>query len=79
MRHAKASLASELDGIKGLGEKKIKNLLDTFNSVSGIREQNFESLTAVPGITSEIANNIMQTLKDIPTKFDPLTGEIIES
>jgi Holliday junction resolvasome RuvABC DNA-binding subunit len=53
--------------------------LDTFNSVSGIREQNFESLTAVPGITSEIANNIMQTLKDVPTKFDPLTGEIIES
>jgi excinuclease ABC subunit C len=79
MRHANASLASELDGIKGLGEKKIKTLLDTFNSVSGIREQNFESLTAVPGITSEIANNIMQTLKDVPTKFDPLTGEIIES
>ena len=79
MRHAKASLASELDGVKGLGEKKIKSLLDAFNSVSGIREQNFESLTAVPGITSEIANNIMQTLKDVPTKFDPLTGEIIES
>jgi excinuclease ABC subunit C len=79
MRHAKASLASELDGIKGLGEKKIKTLLDTFGSVSTIREQNLESLLAVPGITSEIATNIMQTLKDVPTKFDPLTGEIIES
>ena len=79
MRHAKASLASELDGIKGLGEKKIKSLLDTFGSVSMIREQNMESLLAVPGINSEIANNIMQTLKDVPTKFDPLTGEIIES
>jgi Holliday junction resolvasome RuvABC DNA-binding subunit len=47
--------------------------------VSTIREQNLESLSAVPGITSEIATNIMQTLKDVPTKFDPLTGEIIES
>jgi excinuclease ABC subunit C len=79
MRHAKSSLASELDGIKGLGEKKIKALMDSFGSINSIREQSVQNLVKIPGITEEIAQNIVQTLKDVPTKFDPLTGEIIQN
>lgn len=78
MRHAKSSLASELDGIKGLGEKKIKSLLEKFGSVTNIRNQPVDELIKVPGITEAIAENIVEYLKDVPTKFDPLTGEIIE-
>jgi excinuclease ABC subunit C len=77
MRHAKASLASELDGIKGLGEKKIKTLLDSFGSVNKIREQSHASLMQVPGINEDLATKILDHLKDVPTRFDPLTGEII--
>ena len=77
MRHAKASLASELDGIKGLGEKKIKTLLESFGSVNNIREQSLASLMQVPGINEDLATKILDHLKDVPTKFDPLTGEII--
>jgi excinuclease ABC subunit C len=79
MRHSKASLASELDGIKGLGEKKIKALLDTFGSVNNIREQSVAQLVEVVGINEAIAKNIEQALRNVPTKFDPLTGEIIEN
>ncbi len=79
MRHSKASLASELDGIKGLGEKKIKALLDTFGSVNSIREQSVAQLVEVAGINEAIAKNIEQSLRNVPTKFDPLTGEIIEN
>jgi excinuclease ABC subunit C len=77
MRHAKASLASELDGIKGLGEKKIKTLLEAFGSVNSIREQSLASLMQVPGINEDLATKILDHLKDVPTRFDPLTGEII--
>jgi excinuclease ABC subunit C len=77
MRHAKASLASELDGIKGLGEKKIKTLLESFGSVNNIREQSLASLMQVPGINEDLATKILDHLKDVPTRFDPLTGEII--
>jgi excinuclease ABC subunit C len=79
MRHSKTSLASELDGIKGLGEKKIKALLDTFGSVNNIREQSVAQLVEVVGINEAIAKNIEQALRNVPTKFDPLTGEIIEN
>jgi excinuclease ABC subunit C len=79
MRHAKSSLVSELDGIKGLGEKKIKSLLEEFGSVTNIRKQPLDELIKVPGITAAIAENIVEYLKHVPTKFDPLTGEIIEN
>lgn len=78
MRHAKSTMASELDSIKGLGEKKIKLLLDAFGSVANIREQSETDLQEIPGITKVLAENIVAALKSVPTKFDPLTGEIIE-
>lgn len=78
MRHAKSTMASELDAIKGLGEKKIKLLLDAFGSVVNIREQSETDLQEIPGITKVLAENIVAALKSVPTKFDPLTGEIIE-
>ena len=78
-RHVKASLNSELDAIKGLGEKKIKLLLDKFGSVSEIRKSDKNQLMLIPGITESLATNILQSLSVVTPKFDPLTGEIIEN
>lgn len=78
MRHAKASLASELDGIKGLGEKKIKALLDVFGSVNVMRQKSIDELKQVSGINESLAEIIVNALQTVPTKFDPLTGEILD-
>jgi excinuclease ABC subunit C len=79
MRHTKKSLASELDEIKGLGEKKIKLLLQEFGSVSQIRKKNATELCVIPGINQELADHILVKLGDSSAKFDPLTGEILEN
>jgi len=79
MKHAKSAFTSELDGIKGLGEKKIKLLLAQFGSLPQIRQQSIENLMQIPGINEQLAIRIHESVKNVPTKFDPLTGEILSN
>jgi excinuclease ABC subunit C len=57
------SVHSALDDIKGIGKKKKKMLLKHFGSFKKIRAATHDELCALPGITSEIAENIKDALE----------------
>jgi excinuclease ABC subunit C len=62
-RRRKAGLASQLEEVPGIGPQRRKALLKAFNKdIEAIREATIEQLTAVPGITQEIAENIKAVL-----------------
>ena len=56
----KATTKSELDDIAGIGEKRKRELLKKFGSVSKIKEATVEELISVKGITKDIAENIKE-------------------
>lgn len=47
----KRRFESELDRVKGIGDKTKKALLDELGSVQGVREASDEAILAVPGVT----------------------------
>lgn len=47
----KRRFESELDRVKGIGDKTKKALLDVLGSVQGVREASDEAILAVPGVT----------------------------
>ena len=51
---------SALCDIEGIGESKAKLLLKHFGSISAIKQADFEELTKVSGISSQIADNIIK-------------------
>ncbi len=55
---SKRTIRSELDDIPGIGPKKRELLLSTFGSVKRIREASIEELTALRGITPELAERL---------------------
>lgn len=59
------SLASVLDEINGLGEKRKKVLLKTFGSVDAIRQADVEVIAALPGLNRIVAERVLLHLKDI--------------
>jgi excinuclease ABC subunit C len=62
-RRRKAGLASQLEEVPGIGPQRRKALLKAFNKdMEAIREASIEDLTAVPGITREIAENLKAVL-----------------
>ncbi len=65
MLRDKAINKSELDDIKGIGEKRKQELLKTFGSVSKIREADIEEISKIDGITEELAKKIKEQLKNI--------------
>jgi excinuclease ABC subunit C len=62
-RRSKAALTSELDDIKGVGEKTKENLLRVFRTVDAIREASREELEAVVGAAK--AGIIIQHYKSL--------------
>lgn len=54
-RRTKTGLTSRLEAIPGIGPSRRKALLKEFKSVENIKEATLEDLSAVPGITKEIA------------------------
>lgn len=59
----KAGMASRLETVPGIGPKRRKSLLKAFsNSIDAIRNASVEQLTAIPGITEEIALSIKELL-----------------
>ncbi|WDP87117.1 MAG: excinuclease ABC subunit UvrC [Desulfobacter sp.] len=63
-RREKRGQASVLDGLPGIGPKKKKLLLTRFKGVKNIRQQTPESLARVPGITREMAQELLIALGD---------------
>jgi excinuclease ABC subunit C len=59
-QRSKVGIASLLDSVPGVGPKRRKALLDRFGSLDAIRQATMAELTAVPGITE----NVAQAVKD---------------
>lgn len=62
LRRGRAGLASELEGIPGVGPVRRRALLRTFGSLERIRAATVEELTAVPGISRRVAEAIKEHL-----------------
>lgn len=63
-RREKRGKLSVLDGVPGIGPQKKKLLLTTFKGIDNIRKQSIETLAALPGITPEMAKNLLQVLAE---------------
>lgn len=61
-KRSKSQVASALDNIKGIGEKRKTALLKAFKSVSRIRQASLEEIAAVVGEAA--AKNIKESLKE---------------
>ena len=53
---------SKLDNIKGIGDKRKKELLKKFSTIQGIKDANLEELTQIKGITKELAIKLKEEL-----------------
>jgi excinuclease ABC subunit C len=62
-RRTRVGLASRLDLIPGVGPARRKALLNRFGSIENIQEATLEDLTAVPGITEQLAFAIKSHLE----------------
>ena len=58
----KDTTKSKLDEIKGIGEKKKKELLKKFGSVEGIKKADILEISEIKGITEELARKIKKEL-----------------
>ena len=61
LRNAEVS-KSKLDDIKGIGDKKKKELLKKFSTIGAIKNANLEELTSIKGITKELAEKLKKEL-----------------
>ena len=61
-RRGKHALVSALDGIPGVGPRRRTALLKHFGDVASIRSASIETLCAVDGITTSLAETILQRL-----------------
>ena len=69
----KRNLASVLDDIPGVGEKRKKNLLKHFGSFTKIKEASVEELMEVEGIHASVAEEIysyLRTHQDLQARLD---------
>lgn len=61
----KKTTYSTLDGIKGIGPKRKRALLQRFGSVKRIKEATLEELLTVEGMTEKAALAVLQELKEL--------------
>ncbi|MGD2143881.1 MAG: excinuclease ABC subunit UvrC [Anaerolineae bacterium] len=62
VRRRRAGLASQLEGIPGVGPARRKALLKAFGSIEAIRRASLEELDAVPRLPRAVAKTIKSTL-----------------
>lgn len=62
-KHKKSTLNATLTSIKGIGDKKAKNLMLKFKSLEAIGKADKETLMSVPGITEANAIEIIKAFK----------------
>ena len=58
----KEGFVSKLDQIPGIGPSRKKDLLKKFGSVEVIKKASVSDITDIPGITQELAENILVAL-----------------
>ena len=58
----KEKLELPFSNIKGIGKARERALLEKFRTISAIKEADLQELTEVPGITEELAKEILKTL-----------------
>jgi len=61
-RRGKSRMADPLQGVEGLGAKKMQNLLRHFGGRQGIQHASADNLTTVPGIGPALAQRIYDAL-----------------
>ena len=59
---SKASVASRLDGVAGVGEKRKKAILKHFSTVEALKNASVDEIAAVPGMTRPAAENVYAML-----------------
>ena len=57
--HRRESLTSELDRIKGIGERRRQTILQNFGSVKKVRAATLDQLSALPGMNRKAAKAIV--------------------
>ena len=60
----RASIASRLDGIPGVGEKRRKAILKHFKTVEALRAASLEDIQAVPGMPEKVAESVYRFMRE---------------
>ena len=60
----KASIASRLDGIPGVGEKRKKAILKHFKTVEALKAATAEEIAEVPGVPEKVAESVWRFLHE---------------
>ena len=60
----RASIASRLDGVPGVGEKRRKAILRHFKTVEALREASAEDIAQVPGVPAGVAEAVYRFLHE---------------
>jgi len=60
----KASIASRLDGIPGVGEKRKKAMLKHFRTVEALKAATAEEIAQVPGVPEKVAESVWRFLHE---------------
>ena len=60
----RASIASRLDGIPGVGEKRRKAILKHFRTVEALRAASLDEVKAVPGLPGGVAEAVWQFMRE---------------
>ena len=63
-----ASIASRLDGVPGVGEKRRKAILRHFKTVEALRAASAEDIAAVPGVPKNVAAAVFRFLHEEGTE-----------
>lgn len=67
----KTLIKSQLDGIRGIGPKRKKLLMETFGSLDKIRAASVEDLAALPGMTREAAVSLHESMATYEVSHNP--------
>ena len=58
----RASIASQLDGVPGVGEKRRKAILKQFKTVEALMEASADDIAQTPGVPKHVAESVFQFL-----------------
>jgi excinuclease ABC subunit C len=59
---SKATIASRLDGIPGVGEKRKKAILKHFRTVEALKAATVEEIAQAPGVPEKVAESVWRFL-----------------